>query len=52
MRKSRLCSVLAAGLAAAISVNSHAAPKSDFSVCWSHAHSLLTSSTATSSLPK
>ena len=34
MRKSRLCSVLAAGLAAAISVNSHAAPKSDFSVCW------------------
>ena len=34
MRKTRLCSVLAAGLAAVISLNSHAAPKSDFSVCW------------------
>ncbi len=34
MRKTRLCSVLAAGLAAAISLNSHAAPKTDFSVCW------------------
>ena len=34
MRKTRLCSVLAAGLVAAISLNSHAAPKNDFSVCW------------------
>ncbi|SFI14205.1 NitT/TauT family transport system substrate-binding protein [Pseudomonas guineae] len=34
MRKTRLCSMLAAGLAATISVNSHAAPKTDFSVCW------------------
>ena len=34
MRTPRLCSVLAAGLAAVISLTSHAAPKSDFSVCW------------------
>jgi NitT/TauT family transport system substrate-binding protein len=34
MRTPRLCSVLAAGLAAAISLTSHAAPKTDFSVCW------------------
>jgi NitT/TauT family transport system substrate-binding protein len=34
MRTPRLCSVLAAGLAAAISFTSHAAPKTDFSVCW------------------
>jgi NitT/TauT family transport system substrate-binding protein len=34
MRKTRFCSLLAAGLAAAISLNSHGAAKSDFSVCW------------------
>ena len=34
MRTPRLFSVLAAGLAAVISLTSHAAPKTDFSVCW------------------
>jgi NitT/TauT family transport system substrate-binding protein len=34
MRTPRLCSVLAAGLTAVISLTSHAAPKTDFSVCW------------------
>jgi NitT/TauT family transport system substrate-binding protein len=34
MRKPRLFSALAAGLVAAISLNSHAAAKRDFSVCW------------------
>ena len=34
MRTPRLFAVLAAGLAAAISLTSHAAPKTDFSVCW------------------
>ena len=34
MRKPRLLSALAAGLVAAISLGAHAAPKSDFSVCW------------------
>ncbi|MFZ3203657.1 MAG: lipid kinase, partial [Pseudomonas sp.] len=34
MRTPRLFSVLAAGLAAFISLTSHAAPKTDFSVCW------------------
>jgi NitT/TauT family transport system substrate-binding protein len=34
MRTPRLIAVLAAGLAAAVSLTSHAAPKSDFSVCW------------------
>ncbi|HWV08542.1 putative urea ABC transporter substrate-binding protein [Pseudomonas sp.] len=34
MRTPRLFSVLAAGLAAAISFNSHAAQKDSFSVCW------------------
>lgn len=34
MRPPRLFSILAAGLAAAISLTSHAAPKADFSVCW------------------
>ncbi len=34
MRKPRLLSTLAAGLIAALSLNSHAATKSDFSVCW------------------
>ncbi|WP_300653819.1 putative urea ABC transporter substrate-binding protein [Pseudomonas sp.] len=34
MRTPRLIAVLAAGLAATISLTSHAAPKTDFSVCW------------------
>ncbi|UXY50760.1 putative urea ABC transporter substrate-binding protein [Pseudomonas tohonis] len=34
MRKPRLFAVLAAGLAAAISFNSHAAQKDSFNVCW------------------
>jgi NitT/TauT family transport system substrate-binding protein len=34
MRTPRLCSLLAAGLAAAISLNSQADEKTDFSVCW------------------
>jgi NitT/TauT family transport system substrate-binding protein len=34
MRKPRLFSTLAAGLVAAISISAHAAPKTDFSVCW------------------
>jgi NitT/TauT family transport system substrate-binding protein len=34
MRTPRLCSLLAASLAAAISLNGHAAAKTDFSVCW------------------
>ena len=34
MRTPRLFAVLAAGLAAVISLTSHAAPKTDFSVCW------------------
>ena len=34
MRKPRLFSVLAAGLAAAISLNGHAAQKDSFNVCW------------------
>jgi NitT/TauT family transport system substrate-binding protein len=34
MRKSLLSSLIAAGLAATLSLSAHAAPKTDFSVCW------------------